>query len=163
MAHKTELCALAATANLIGDTYVLLLLRDLSAGPSRFMALERTAGINSRTLTERLRRLEHDGLVLRTMYPEIPPRVEYTLTEKGAALLPILDAMRAYGERWLIGAGDAAPSVLGERGSGPGAGCSEQSGVGAAEVCPSRTGLQHRCSAELAGDTPPPASPATRP
>lgn len=119
MAHKNEICALAATANLIGDTYVLLLLRDLSAGPSRFVSLERTAGINSRTLTERLRRLEHDGLVLRTMYPEIPPRVEYTLTEKGAALLPILDAMRAYGERWLIGAGsgEAGPGdEAGERG-----------------------------------------------
>lgn len=121
MEQKTELCALAATATLIGDTYVLLLLRDLSAGPSRFMALERTAGINSRTLTERLRRLEHDGLVLRTMYPEIPPRVEYALTEKGAALLPILDAMRAYGERWLIGAGDGEPG----RGEDGGAGASE--------------------------------------
>lgn len=103
MAHDTDACPLAATANLIGDAYVLLILRDLTAGPSRFMALERTAGINSRTLTERLRRLEHDGLVRRTMYPEIPPRVEYELTEKGTALLPILNAMRAYGERWLTG------------------------------------------------------------
>jgi DNA-binding HxlR family transcriptional regulator len=100
----TDVCPLAETAKLIGDTYVLLILRDLSAGPSRFVHLERTAGINSRTLTERLRRLEHDGLVRRTLYPEVPPRVEYELTEKGAALLPILDAMRAYGERWLVGA-----------------------------------------------------------
>jgi DNA-binding HxlR family transcriptional regulator len=96
------LCPLEATARLIGDQYVLLILRDLSTGPSRFVHLERTAGINSRTLTERLRRLERDGLVRRTMYAEVPPRVEYELTEKGAALLPILDAMRAYGERWLL-------------------------------------------------------------
>jgi len=118
MARKTDLCALAATANLIGDTYILLILRDLSLGPCRFVALERTAGINSRTLTERLRRLEHDGLIRRTMYPEIPPRVEYDLTEKGVALLPILDAMRAYGERWLTGP-EAAEAHAEETPHGP--------------------------------------------
>ncbi len=102
MVDTPEMCPLAATAALIGDTYILLILRDLSAGPSRFVTLGRTAGINSRTLTERLRRLEHDGLVVRTMYPEIPPHVEYALTDKGAALLPILEAMRVYGEQWLM-------------------------------------------------------------
>ena len=88
----------------------MLLVRDLAEGCSRFCELERSlAGISPRTLSLRLRALEEEGIVERHTYAEVPPRVEYALTEKGRALLPIIDDMRAYGEDWL---GDAsAPSA----------------------------------------------------
>ncbi len=71
-------------------------------GRSRFCELERSlAGISPRTLSLRLRALEEEGIVERQTFPEVPPRVEYALTEKGRALLPIVDDMRSYGERWL--------------------------------------------------------------
>jgi DNA-binding HxlR family transcriptional regulator len=79
-----------------------LLVRDLAEGCSRFCELERSlAGISPRTLSLRLRALEDEGIVERHVFPEVPPRVEYALTEKGRALLPIIDHMRAYGEQWL--------------------------------------------------------------
>jgi len=76
--------------------------RDLSEGRSRFCELERSlAGISPRTLSLRLRALEEEGIVERHTFPEVPPRVEYALTDKGLALLPIVEDMRSYGERWL--------------------------------------------------------------
>ena len=82
---------------------------DAAAGPrarrgrSRFCELERSlAGISPRTLSLRLRALEEDGIVERQTFPEVPPRVEYALTEKGTELLPIIDGMRVYGERWIV-------------------------------------------------------------
>jgi len=72
------------------------------AGRPRFCELERSlAGISPRTLSLRLRALEEEGIVERHTFPEVPPRVEYALTAKGRALLPIIDDMRAYGEDWL--------------------------------------------------------------
>ena len=78
-------------------------IRDsLSEGHSRFCELERSlAGISPRTLSLRLRALEEEGIVERHTFPEVPPRVEYALTEKGRALLPIIEDMRSYGEDWL--------------------------------------------------------------
>ena len=82
--------------------WTLLLVRDLADGCSRFCELERSlAGISPRTLSLRLRALEEEGIVRRDTFGEVPPRVEYALTEKGKALLPIIDDMRAYGEQWL--------------------------------------------------------------
>jgi DNA-binding HxlR family transcriptional regulator len=82
--------------------WTLLLIRDLAEGRSRFCELERSLeGISPRTLSLRLRALEDEGIVERQTFPEVPPRVEYALTEKGRDLLPIVDDMRAYGERWL--------------------------------------------------------------
>lgn len=82
--------------------WTLLLVRDLAEGRSRFCELERSlAGISPRTLSLRLRALEEEGIVQRHTFGEVPPRVEYALTDKGRALLPIIDGMRAYGERWL--------------------------------------------------------------
>ncbi len=79
-----------------------MLVRDLAKGRSRFCELERSlTGISPRTLSLRLRALEEEGIVERHTYPEVPPRVEYALTQKGLALLPIIDDMRAYGEAWL--------------------------------------------------------------
>jgi DNA-binding HxlR family transcriptional regulator len=97
-----ETCPVCVTAEIVCGKWTLLLVRDLAAGCSRFCELERSlAGISPRTLSLRLRALEEEGIVARQTYPEVPPRVEYALTEKGRALLPIIDDMRAYGERWL--------------------------------------------------------------
>lgn len=90
------------TAEIVCGKWTLLLIRDLAEGHSRFCELERSlAGISPRTLSLRLRALEEQGIVERHTFPEVPPRVEYALTEKGTALLPIVDDMRSYGERWL--------------------------------------------------------------
>lgn len=95
-------CGVAAAASLLGDTWTLLLLRELATGPRRFTELEAGTGISPRVLTDRLRSLTHRGMLTRQMFAEIPPRVEYTLTDMGRAALPVLAALRAYGERWLI-------------------------------------------------------------
>ena len=95
-------CAIARTASLICGRWTLLILRDLAASPQRFCTLERSLeGISPNTLVERLRTLEEEEIITRRAYAEIPPRVEYALTEKGSALVPVLEMMRAYGERWL--------------------------------------------------------------
>jgi DNA-binding HxlR family transcriptional regulator len=76
---------------------------DLSEGPRRFSELEHScAGISPRTLSERLRALEQEGILLRRSYSESPPRVEYELTDKGADLLPIIAAMSRFGHTWLL-------------------------------------------------------------
>ena len=97
-----ETCAVACCADIIGTKWTALLVHDLSEGPRRFSQLEHScAGISPRTLSERLRVLEDEGIVERRSYPESPPRVEYELTDKGASLLPIIDAMREFGRDWL--------------------------------------------------------------
>jgi DNA-binding HxlR family transcriptional regulator len=95
-------CPVLATARIVSGKWTLLILRDLAAGPCRFTQLERSlAGISPRTLSQRLRVLEEEGIIAREVYPEAPPRVEYRLTAKGRDIGPIVDAMRAYGEQWL--------------------------------------------------------------
>jgi DNA-binding HxlR family transcriptional regulator len=111
-----ETCPVCATAEIVCGKWTLLLVRDLSEGRSRFCELERSlAGISPRTLSLRLRALEEEGIVERHTYPEVPPRVEYALTPKGEALLPIIDSMREYGSQWLGASGecaaDATPAV----------------------------------------------------
>jgi DNA-binding HxlR family transcriptional regulator len=97
-----DTCPVCKTAEIVCGKWTLLLIRDLSEGRSRFSELERSlAGISPRTLSLRLRALEEEGIVERDTFPEVPPRVEYQLTEKGRALLPIIDGMRTYGTRWL--------------------------------------------------------------
>ena len=99
--HETTSCAVAACAEIIGAKCTALLVHDLSEGPRRFSELERSCvGISPRTLSERLRALEDEGIVMRRSYPESPPRVEYELTDKGQALLPIINAMREFGHDW---------------------------------------------------------------
>jgi DNA-binding HxlR family transcriptional regulator len=79
------------------------MIRDLAEGSQRFCELERSLdGISPRTLSLRLRALEDNGIVERRTYPEVPPRVEYGLTEKGRALVPLIEDMRDYGRRWLL-------------------------------------------------------------
>ncbi len=96
-------CSVAACAEIIGAKWTALLVHDLSEGARRFSELEHSCrGISPRTLSERLRWLESEGLVVRKSYPESPPRVEYELTDKGRDLLPIIDAMTAFGRSWLV-------------------------------------------------------------
>jgi DNA-binding HxlR family transcriptional regulator len=100
--HESTTCAVAACAEIIGSKWTALLVHDMSEGPRRFSELEHSClGISPRTLAERLRALEQEGILVRRSYPERPPRVEYELTEKGQALLPIIDAMRGFGHDWL--------------------------------------------------------------
>lgn len=95
-------CPVSATAELVGGKWTLLVIRDLAEGPARFCELERSlAGISPRTLSLRLRALDSEGIVERSTHPEMPPRVEYGLTEKGQALLPLIEDMRRYGREWL--------------------------------------------------------------
>jgi DNA-binding HxlR family transcriptional regulator len=104
-----EVCPVCATADLVCAKWTILVIRDLAEGRSRFCELERSlAGISPRTLSLRLRALEEEGIVERRTYPEVPPRVEYELTDKGRALLPLIEDMRRYGREWL-GAGGGAP------------------------------------------------------
>jgi DNA-binding HxlR family transcriptional regulator len=100
-------CPVCRTAEIVCGKWTLLVIRDLADGRSRFCELERSLkGISPRTLSLRLRALEEEGIVARRTYPEVPPRVEYVLTEKGRALVPIIESMRSYGSEWL-GAAEA--------------------------------------------------------
>jgi DNA-binding HxlR family transcriptional regulator len=97
-------CPVCRTAEIVCGKWTLLVIRDLADGCSRFCELERSLqGISPRTLSLRLRALEEAGVVMRKTYPEVPPRVEYVLTEKGRALVPLIESMRAYGTEWLAG------------------------------------------------------------
>jgi DNA-binding HxlR family transcriptional regulator len=105
-------CPVCRTAEVVCGKWTLLLIRDLAAGSSRFCELERSLeGISPRTLSLRLRALEEEGIVERHTYPEVPPRVEYALTVKGEALVPLIDDMRKYGTRWLL-ADEAEPAAV---------------------------------------------------
>lgn len=95
-------CSVAACAKIIGAKWTAILVHDMSEGPRRFSELEHScAGISPRTLSERLRWLEQEEILCRRSYPESPPRVEYELTAKGEALLPIIAEMRRFGHERL--------------------------------------------------------------
>jgi DNA-binding HxlR family transcriptional regulator len=99
-----DTCPVCRTADVVCGKWTLLVIRDLAEGRSRFCELERSLqGISPRTLSLRLRALEEEGIVERQTFPEVPPRVEYALTEKGRALVPLIEDMRAYGMKWLLG------------------------------------------------------------
>jgi len=98
-----DLCPVARTAEIISGKWTLLIIRDLATGTKRFSQLERSLhGISPKTLSERLFSLEHEGIITRQTFAEVPPKVEYTLTEKGTDLVSLIDTMRTYGRRWLI-------------------------------------------------------------
>ena len=103
MLKKEELpdCPVATTVQLIGNKWKLLILRNLLARPWRFNELRKSLdGISQKVLTESLRSMESDGIIVRTVYAEVPPRVEYSLSELGETLRPILDAMQAWGQEY---------------------------------------------------------------
>jgi|ERR1700676_3900425 len=103
--HLDEaVCPVARTAEIISGKWTLLIIRDLASGVKRFNQLERSLhGISPKTLSERLRSLEEDGVITRQTFSEVPPRVEYSLTPKGLDLVQVIDSMRMYGKRWLCG------------------------------------------------------------
>ena len=97
-----DTCPVCRTAEIVCGKWTLLVIRDLAEGRSRFCELERSLqGISPRTLSLRLRALEEEGVVERQTFPEVPLRVEYALTDKGRALVPLIEDMRAYGNQWL--------------------------------------------------------------
>ena len=103
-------CPVETTLTLISDKWKVLILRDLMPGTKRFGELRKYIGtVTQKVLTSQLRQMEESGLVIRTVYPEVPPRVEYTLTDLGRSLDPVLDAMRNWGEDYkaALGSGKA--------------------------------------------------------
>jgi DNA-binding HxlR family transcriptional regulator len=109
---NADTCPVCRTAEIVCGKWTLLLIKELAEGQSRFCELERgLAGISPRTLSLRLRALEEEGIVARSTFPEVPPRVEYALTDKGRALVPLIEDMRAYGLQWLADGCDADADV----------------------------------------------------
>ena len=104
MKTKAELipeCPVATTVQLIGNKWKLLIIRNLLQRPWRFNELHKNLeGISQKVLTDSLRSMEADGIITRTVYPEVPPRVEYALSELGESMRPILDSMREWGENY---------------------------------------------------------------
>ena len=97
------ICPVETTLSLIGGKYKALILWHLSAGTLRFSQLQKTVTATPRMLTLQLRELESDGLITRTVYPEVPPRVEYAMSDLGRSLMPILTAIRDWGTDYLRG------------------------------------------------------------
>lgn len=103
MLTKNELptCPVATTVQLIGSKWKLLIIRNLLERPWRFNELQKSLeGISQKVLTDSLRSMEADGIITRTVFPEVPPRVEYALSDLGKTLRPILDSMKAWGENY---------------------------------------------------------------
>jgi len=95
------ICPVATTVGLIGNKWKLLILRDILTGPKRFGELRKSLeGISQKVLTDSLREMESDGLLIRTVFPEVPPRVEYSLSELGETMRPILSAMESFGKEY---------------------------------------------------------------
>jgi DNA-binding HxlR family transcriptional regulator len=100
-----SICPVARTAKIISGKWTLLIIRDLASGVKRFNQLERSLdGISPKTLSERLRYLEEEGIILRQTFAEVPPRVEYSLSERGHDLVDVIECMRCYGNQWLCDA-----------------------------------------------------------
>lgn len=103
MLTKDELpeCPVASTVQLIGNKWKLLIIRNLLKGPQRFMELKNgVPGISQKVLTDNLRAMESDGIVSREVFAEVPPKVVYYLTDIGMSLLPIIDAMADWGDKY---------------------------------------------------------------
>ena len=103
MLTKEEMpaCPVATTVALIGSKWKLLIMRNLLARPWRFNELKKDLeGISQKVLTDSLRSMEADGIITRTVYPEVPPRVEYALSELGESMRPIMDAMEIWGTEY---------------------------------------------------------------
>lgn len=98
MNKELPACPVETTLSLISDRWKVLIIRDLLDGTKRFGELKKSIGsISQKVLTSNLRSMEEDGLLTRTVYAEVPPRVEYTLTETGYSLKPVLEALGAWG------------------------------------------------------------------
>lgn len=101
MAKTYTNCPVEYTAAIISNKWKIIILRDLLTGVKRYNELTRSVvGISAKVLTENLRDLEKDGIVMRKVYPVVPPKVEYSLTEKGEELKGVLESMRVFGEKY---------------------------------------------------------------
>ena len=103
MKTKAELpeCPVATTVAMIGSKWKLLIMRNLLVRPWRFNELQKNLeGISQKVLTDSLRSMETDGIIIRTVYAEVPPRVEYSLSELGESMRPVIDAMEAWGRSY---------------------------------------------------------------
>ena len=103
MLIKEELpaCPVATTVQMIGSKWKLLIMRNLLQSPWRFNELKKDLeGISQKVLTDSLRSMEADGIITRTVYPEVPPRVEYALSDLGESMRPIMDAMEIWGTEY---------------------------------------------------------------
>jgi DNA-binding HxlR family transcriptional regulator len=101
LTQELPACPVETTLTLIGDKWKVLILRDLMPGTKRFGELQRSIGhVTQKVLTAQLRTMERSGLVHREVYAQVPPKVEYSLTELGRSLKPILDAMKNWGEEY---------------------------------------------------------------
>jgi DNA-binding HxlR family transcriptional regulator len=96
----TRECPIADAVELIGDRWSLLVIREIGFGVRRFTEIQRNTGAPREMLTARLRKLEESGVITRQQYSEHPPRYDYTLTEAGLALVPVLRSLRQWGERY---------------------------------------------------------------
>ena len=106
MKRKEELpdCPVATTVSLIGSKWKLLIMRNLLVRPWRFNELQRSLeGISQKVLTDSLRSMEEDGIITRTVFPEVPPRVEYALSELGESMRPIIKSMETWGTEYKKG------------------------------------------------------------
>lgn len=128
MIKKEDLpeCPVATTVQLIGSKWKLLILRNLMQRPWRFNELQRDLeGISQKVLTDSLRSMEADGIVVRTVFPEVPPHVEYSLSELGESMRPVIKAMedwgRSYKQSLEAAEGSGAPVPAGGPASGPNA------------------------------------------
>ena len=100
-AKVLPVCPVETTLTLISDKWKVLIIRDLLPGTKRFGELKKSIGsVSQKVLTSQLRQMEESGLLIRTVFPEVPPRVEYTLTELGHSLKPVLDALWNWGEEY---------------------------------------------------------------
>lgn len=112
------LCPIAHSTGLVGDRWSILIVRELLMGQTRFQDLQAQTGATSQMLAARLKRLQADGLIERHAYSERPPRHEYRLTEKGLHLMPVILALRAWGETWCKPAGEELAIRMFHRGCG---------------------------------------------
>lgn len=106
MKKKEELpdCPVATTVSLIGSKWKLLIMRNLLVRPWRFNELQKSLeGISQKVLTDSLRSMEEDGIITRTVFPEVPPRVEYALSELGESMRPIIKSMETWGTEYKKG------------------------------------------------------------
>ncbi|GAB7386687.1 helix-turn-helix domain-containing protein [Bacillaceae bacterium] len=98
--QEKEICPIEATLNVIGKKWVILIIRELIDGKKRYKDIEQALGASPKIISQRLKELEEKGIVERMVFPEIPPRVEYSLTEKGKTLNGVLEAMKEWGLKY---------------------------------------------------------------
>ncbi len=102
MENEREICPVEVTLSLMSNKWKSLILRDLLTGTKRFSELKRSLGnITQKMLTQNLRAMEEDGLLIRKVYPVVPPKVEYSFSELGYQLKPVIEAMRVFGNNYM--------------------------------------------------------------